>query len=60
MKLRKNEKGDYNISLLLNGNRKNYKFYMNIEQYEEKLNQLKSKLYKYLDIILGNLEIYAD
>ena len=54
-----NEKGDYKVNVVLNDDRKNNKFYKNIEKYEEKLNQLKNELYLYLNLILGNLELYA-
>lgn len=53
------EKGDYKVNVVLNDDRKNNEFYNNIEKYDEKLNQLKTELYIYLDLILGNLEIYA-
>lgn len=54
-----NEKGDYKIKVVLGGNRKDNKFYKNMEKYEEKLDKLKKDLYINLDLILGYLELYA-
>jgi hypothetical protein len=54
-----NEKGDYKVKVVLNGDRKDNKLNKNMEKYEEKFKNLKSDLNKYLDLILGNLELYA-
>jgi len=54
-----NEKGDYQVNVVLNGKQEDNKFNKNMEKYDEQLNKLKTQLYDNLDLILGNLEIYA-
>ena len=54
-----NEKGDYEVNVVLNGKQEDNKFNKNMEKYDEHFNKLKTQLYENLDLLLGNLEIYA-
>lgn len=54
-----NEKGDYQVNVVLNGKQEDNKFNKNMEKYDEHFNKLKTQLYDNLDLLLGNLEIYA-
>ena len=54
-----NEKGDYQVNVVLNGKQEDNKFNKNMEKLDEQFNKLKTQLYDNLDLILGNLEIYA-
>ena len=54
-----NEKGDYEVNVMLNGKQEDNKFNKNMEKYDEHFNKLKTQLYEILDLLMGNLEIYA-
>jgi hypothetical protein len=54
-----NEKGDYEVNVVLNGKQEDNKFNKNMEKYDEHFNKLKTQLYEILDLLMGNLEIYA-
>lgn len=54
-----NEKGDYEVNVMLNRKQEDNKFNKNMEKYDEHFNKLKTQLYDNLDLLLGNLEIYA-
>ena len=52
-------KNIYKINVILNGDRRDNKFYNNMDKYDEWLNNYKKKLYKNLDIIFKYLEKYS-
>ena len=51
--------GDYKVNVVLMGDRKNNKYYNNMDKYDEKLNNYKKELYHNLNYMLGYLEKYA-
>ena len=53
------KKGDYKVNVILNGDRRDNKFYNNMDKYDEKLNNYKKELYNNLYTMLGYLEKYS-
>jgi hypothetical protein len=53
------EKGDYKVNVILGGDRKNNKFYKNMDLYDEKFKSLKNEFYYNLKLLLGYLELYV-
>lgn len=53
------KKGDYKINVVLAGDRKDNKFYNNLDKYDHKLTNFKKQLYENLNLMLAYLEIYA-
>lgn len=53
------KKGDYKVNVVLMGDRKDNKYYNNMDKYDEKLNNYKKELYNCLNLMLAYLEKYA-
>lgn len=51
--------GDYKVNVVIGGDRKDNKFYNNIDKYDAQFNNLKNKLYDNLNLMLGYLEKYC-
>ncbi len=50
------KKGDYKVNVVLMGDRKQNKFYNNMDKYDVNLNNYKKELYNYLFLMLAFLE----
>jgi hypothetical protein len=53
------KKGDYKVNVVLTGDRKDNKFYNNLDKYDYKLSNFKKKLYENLNLMLAYLEKLA-
>ena len=53
------EKSDYKVNVVLGGERKDNKFYNNMDKYDKNFGNLKNELYKNLYLMLGYLELYV-
>lgn len=51
--------GDYKVNVVLGGERKDNKFYSNMDQYDQNFESLKKEFYYNLQIMLGYLELYV-
>lgn len=53
------ENKDYRVNVILGGERKDNKFYNNMDNYDNKLESLKEDLHKEIELMIGYLELYV-